>query len=140
MTVVDNVIILAAAAKSTASDEAEALPFNFSTSRRTCIFLVRLVASSPEYPLNLITSGILSLPVGLGLPLHVTKRLAAFLARESAPFFLDDMAKFEIKKFVHRALMWYLWAIQCRGTRNNCKKAKLSNLAFEALGNRMHMV
>jgi hypothetical protein len=51
---VDNMIIAVAAA------EADELPFNFSTSRRTCICSVRLTASSSEYPFTLITLGILS--------------------------------------------------------------------------------
>ena len=51
------------------------------------------MTSSPEYPLNLITSGILSLPVGLGFPSHTTNSWAAFLGRASAPFLLDDIAK-----------------------------------------------
>ena len=51
---VDNMIIAVAAA------EANELPFNFSTSRRTCICSVRLTASSSEYPFTLITLGILS--------------------------------------------------------------------------------
>jgi hypothetical protein len=50
--------------------------------------------ASPEYPLNLITSGILSLPVGSGFPSDTTNSWAAFLARESAPFFLDNITKF----------------------------------------------
>ena len=79
--VVDNMIIAVAAA------EADELPFNFSTSRRTCICSVRLTASSSEYPFTLKTLGILSRPVGSGLYSHATKRSAAFLARASAQFF-----------------------------------------------------
>ena len=94
VTVVEVNVITAFAAKSTAGAEVEALPLNFSTSHRTCICSVRLAASSWEYPLNLIISGILSLPVGLGFPLHATNSWAAFLARASAPLFLDDMAEF----------------------------------------------
>jgi len=80
--VVDNMIIVVAAAE--AEDE---LPFNFSTSRRTCICSVRLTASSSEYPFTLKTLGILSRLVGSGLRSHATKRSAAILARASAPFF-----------------------------------------------------
>ena len=79
--VVDNMIIAVAAA------EADELPFNFLTSRRTCICSVRLTASSSEYPFTLKTLGILSRPVGSGLRSHATKRSAAVLARASAPFF-----------------------------------------------------
>ena len=93
VTVIDNVTI-APAAESTADAEVETLPFNFLTSQRTCICRMRLTTSSPEYPLNLITSGILSLPVGSGFPSHTTNSWAAFLARASAPFFLDDIAKY----------------------------------------------
>ena len=94
MSVPPNNATIAPAAESTADAEVEALPFNFSTSRCTCICMVQLTTSSLEYPLNLITSGILSLPVGLGFPLHTTNSWAAFLVRASAPFFLDDIAKF----------------------------------------------
>jgi len=79
--VVENMIIAVAAA------EADELPFNFSTSLRTCICSVRLTASSSEYPFTLKTLGILSRPVGSGLHSHATKRSAAVLARASAPFF-----------------------------------------------------
>ena len=52
--VVDNMIIAIAAA------EADELPFNFLTSRCTCICSVRLTASSSEYSFTLKTLGILS--------------------------------------------------------------------------------
>jgi hypothetical protein len=55
--VVENMIIAVAVAK------ADELPFNFSTSLRTCICSVRLTASSSEYPFTLKTLGIL-LPTG----------------------------------------------------------------------------
>ncbi len=79
--VMDNMIIAIAAT------EADELPFNFSTSRRTCICSVQLTASSSEYPFTLKTLGILSQPVGSGLRSHTTKRSTAFLAQASAPFF-----------------------------------------------------
>jgi hypothetical protein len=79
--IVDNMIIAAAAA------EADGLPFNFSTSRRTYICSVRLTAMSSVYPFTLKTLGVLSRPVGSGLRSHAKKRSAAFLARASAPFF-----------------------------------------------------
>jgi len=56
VTVVDNVTIVPAA-ESTADAEVETVPFNFSTSRRTCICRVQLTTSSPEYPLNLQSPG-----------------------------------------------------------------------------------
>jgi hypothetical protein len=46
VTVVEANVIIALAAESTAGAEVEALPFNFLTSRCTCICSVRLMASS----------------------------------------------------------------------------------------------
>ncbi len=94
VTVVENNATITLAAESTFNAEVETLPFNFSTSQRTCICRVQLTASSWEYPLNFITLGILSLPVRSGYPLHATNSWAAFLARSSAPFFLDDIVEF----------------------------------------------
>jgi hypothetical protein len=35
--------------------------------------------------------------------------------------------------------MWYLWAIQCRGKSDNCRRVTLTDLALDAFVNRVHM-
>ncbi len=80
VTVIEANVIIALAAESTAGAEVEALPFNFWTSHRTCICSVRLTASSWEYPLNLITSGILAQSPGwIGVSLACHEQLGSLL-------------------------------------------------------------
>ena len=70
----------AAAAERAASAAAETPPFNFSTSRHTCIFRTRSTALVSEYPFALIAAGIFT--VVAGLPEHATKTLCPFLPED----------------------------------------------------------